>query len=551
MSEQTYRHAGPAWALLPFGMAVTLVTSIWLRYGGNWAEVDTTVLTRAMRATMLEGTIQPEEGVYLHGFNYPALGTFLATTTGLSMRTIQTTVMPWCYVGTALVAFVAFRAITGSGCRGAISALLLLIQGDFLFVNQRGSHEKITWTLTLMLVFALATSFRRQQFAYTAPLTMVFYLGGFALICTNAFFASSLITSFLLAFAGGVIAMRWFMRDRALRPFLRRFGYIFATMSVLSYLYIAYLFPPVRANLANLEGVADRVAALYLDVETSAETGATTGGTSGGTAAAASTFTTAAASPYSRVALAWTNPRVYFSLTALTWIMMILAAGAWFFNFVRFLRRGLRRDEVPLFLVWIFTGATAFQIIASVVADAAGSLGSNMQLRLFPAFAVFMVPLVVGTLQLPNRLARSRALMPLTAMAAIGFAYFSVTAYLKATNDPIVSNKWVFYSASEARLLDWGDRYLQGQRVWSEVDERLIVADVMLTDDGNVTRESNAAWTGGSYSNTIPYVVVSDITASRSVRTRAPVPITQDEDRIYDNGRAQIDHSVPASPYLP
>ena len=53
---------------------------------------------------------------------------------------------------------------------------------DFLFVNQRGSHEKMTWTLVLALLFALAASLRARRLGEVGPLVVVFYLCGFAVI---------------------------------------------------------------------------------------------------------------------------------------------------------------------------------------------------------------------------------------------------------------------------------------------------------------------------------------------------------------------------------
>jgi len=231
-----YLHSQRRWALLPVAFAAVMVAAVWLRYAGYWAENDTVVLTVAARETAAQGTINPTTGVYQHGFNYPSLIVFVAAATGLSATTIQVSVLPWLLVLTAGAALVAFRAVLGSGRSGAICALLLLVQADFLFVNQRGSHEKVTWTLVLLLIYTLVTSFRRHRFAYAAPLTIVFYLAGFSLIATSAFFASSLISSFALSFFGGLVVIRWFLRDRELRPFLRRLGYVFATLSVFSYL---------------------------------------------------------------------------------------------------------------------------------------------------------------------------------------------------------------------------------------------------------------------------------------------------------------------------
>lgn len=556
MTEPRYLHPERRWVLLPLAFAAVMVAAVWLRYAGSWAETDTVALTTAARATGAEGTINPSAGGYRHGFSYPSLIVFVAAATGLSMATIQVTVLPWLLLLTAGVAFITFRAVLGSGRAGAICALLLLVQADFLFVNLRGSHEKVTWTLVLMLVYTLVASFRHHRFAGAAPLTIVFYLAGFGLIATSAFFASSLIASFALSFLGGLVVIRWFPRDRELRPFLRRLGYVFATMSVFSYLYVAYLFPPVRTSLGDLEGVADRIAALYLNVESStkstpAQPGC--GDSTGGATAATATLTTAVASPYKQVSAAWTNTTTYFALTGFTWVLIAAAAIAWLVNLGRFFRRGVSHGEAPLFLVWAFAGVTGLQIAGAVVVDASGALGSNMQLRLFPPFVLLVIPLVVGTLQ-RLRWPGSRAGVRGVAAGAgvLCFAYFAGAAYLKATSDPVVSNKWIGYSRSEAVVFGWANAHLGGVTIWGEFDERITTANVMVADDRPESAANSPIWVSGSQVRSgTRYVMVSDVTTRRVLRLGEIMPDTGGDDRIYDNGKVQVTHRVPDSPYVP
>ena len=212
MSDAAAPHGGSRWALVPVGLAATLVAAMWLRFGGQWAENDTVVLTRAARGVLDQGTINPAGVAYDHGFAYPTLLATLAEVTGVSVRILQTTILPWLTVATALVACVAFRAVTGNARAGAVAASFLLLQPDFLFVNQRGSHEKMTWTLVLALLFALAASLRARRLGEVGPLVVVFYLCGFAVLCTNAFFGSSLTTVILFAAVGSAVVARRFLR---------------------------------------------------------------------------------------------------------------------------------------------------------------------------------------------------------------------------------------------------------------------------------------------------------------------------------------------------
>jgi hypothetical protein len=118
MSATAAPLAGSRWALVPVGLTATLVAAMWLRFGGQWAENDTAVLTQAARGVLDQGTINPAGVAYPHGFAYPTLLATLAEVTGVSVRVLQTTILPWLTVATALVAYVAYRAVTGNARDG-------------------------------------------------------------------------------------------------------------------------------------------------------------------------------------------------------------------------------------------------------------------------------------------------------------------------------------------------------------------------------------------------------------------------------------------------
>jgi hypothetical protein len=593
VSAQDRQHDFP-WVALPLVFATVLIASMWLRYGGQWAENDTVVLTEAARAVMNEGTITPRTSAYDHGFAYPTTVAMLAEVTGLPIAALQTTLLPWLTVATGLMAFVAFRTTMGSGRAGALSAMLLLVQPDFLFVNQRGSHEKVTWTLVLAIVYALMASLGGRKFGQVAPNIVVFYLCGFALICTNAFFGSSFTTVILLALLGSLILARRVFRVHASRIVLPRLGYIFLVLGSLVYLVIFYLYAPASSEIGTLARVADRLAALYLDVQVNIESNVTS--STGVRSSAVVAQSATAASPYAAVSLGWRSPAVFFGLTAFTWLLMAASGFAWLVLAFRFLRRGVPRHEVPLFLVWIFAAAAACQIALSVASDFAGVLGGNLQLRLFPVFTLFAVPLLVATVsryRRPPRVGKARwvflgagligaaglaathplllavALPPIllllyvysnwgqsafarglgVALGVVACAYFAVAAVVKATNDPVVSNKWLFYSEAEARAIRWGNSSLPEVFVWSEFDERLQMASGML--EGDRPDRTTAFWVTGQGLGSVRYTMLSDVTAERAVRIGGNLPFTGKDDRIYDDGGASIYHRVPDTPYQP
>lgn len=581
-----------SWSLVPLFVALALVASIWLRYEHSWAENDTVVLTSASRAVLEEGTITPDRGAYDHGFAYPSVVAMLSAITGLQVVNVQLTVLPWLTVFTALMAFIAFRAIMRSARAGAIAASLLLVQPDFLFVSQRGSHEKMTWTLVLTLLYCLVTSLEGRRLRQTVPYVVAFYLAGFAMLTTNAFFGSSFTTIILLSLTGAVLTTRRLFRFQASKRLVPRLGYVFLILTALTYVVLFYLYSPAGNNIGNLARVADRLAALYLNVDTNIETRVEQSTQVRSNAQVSQASTTR--SPYTSVSLGWVSTPIFVMLTLFTWLMMVAAFLIWLLLAVTFVRRGVARSELPLFLIWAFTAAAGAQIALSVAADFAGALGSNLQLRLFPVFNVFAIPMIIATAARYRVPERSRVLryavvgiasiIPIVVAVAyppgtilialtlalvlyVGtnwnrsvwaqriaitagillFTYFAAASVLKATNDPLVSNKWFFYSDGEARAMQWTNKHQVDRFVWADYDERLKSASVLVTDDADV---SIAAWTT-STAPTVRLILTSDIISARAERLQQPMRPVANSDRIYDNGSAQLYHYVPQTPYQP
>jgi hypothetical protein len=602
------QHPLRPWALLPVTIAAILVAAIWSRYPGPWAESDTVTMTRTIRGILSEETISPGSLGYSNGFNYPTFAAIIVDVTGLSAREAQTVLLPWLLPVTALMAFVAFRAITGSERAGAVCALLLLIQPDFLFVTQRGSHEKVTWTLVLMVLFTLVRSIAQRHAGQVAPYIGIMYLGGFAIVCTNVFFASSFVTIFLASFVASVVASFRLFRESENRRIVSRLGYICLTLGILVYLFISTIYPTAASNFESLRSAAERIAVLYLPVETTpvdvAVEPAATSGASGSeqlSADATETSTPAATAinPYGEIGSTWVSRNVYILLTGFTWIMLLYAGIGWMVVAIRFLRQGVTRSDLPLFLAWAFAGVAAAQIVASVAADFAGVFGGNLQLRLFPVFTLFAIPLIVTTMRLPTRpparsrlrrlapafglvaIATSAVVFPLYTLAAlpvlfvifqygsharwpialrhvvvgfgiIAFTGFAFAAILKATNDPLVSNRWMFYTGSEAAGLNWVRRHLIGELVWTEFDERLKTAMILLADDSEAGFGLGPRMTSGAGAiEESPYLVASDVTAERSLRISRAPPDVRGDDIIYDNGDVQIAHQIPKTPFRP
>ena len=185
---------------------------------------------------MAAGSIAPASGAYPHGYGYQALAAVVTEVTGLSVSQMQIAVLPFLTLVTALIAFVAFRVLIGNAFLAGLSALLLFLQPEFVFVVEHGNHEKITHTLVLVLVFLLAASLTRPRTTgIVIGFILAFYLDAWALIATNSFFASSFMMSLTLALTGGVVTL-WAARSPAgERGAMRRLVYtVFSCLELFS-----------------------------------------------------------------------------------------------------------------------------------------------------------------------------------------------------------------------------------------------------------------------------------------------------------------------------
>lgn len=75
-------------------------------------------------------------------------------------------------------------------------------------------------------------------------------------------------------------------------------------------------------------------------------------------------------------------------------------------------------------------------------------------------------------------------------------------------------------------------------------------ASVLLADDRG--RGGSAIWARGTTAlEAVPYLLISDVTVDRALRTNRPAPDVRKEDVVYDNGEVKIAHRPPLTPYQP
>ncbi len=491
------------------------------RYEGRWAENDSAVFAKYIRLLLQTGQLTPTDVVvYPNGYAYQAISAFIVAITGLDVTTLQQVIYPLTSALVVLPAWALYRELLGSARGATLATVLLFTQPEFLFVILRSSHEKFTRTLLLLCLLLLVRSFkiRDRPWLFAMHVTL-FYVTSFAFIAGNNLLAHSFIFAIAIALMLGWVLEGW-------RPHLRlesaslvqRLPYAVLISLGLVYLFTFYAYQPAQHDLLVLQNLVDRIAALFLDVQTQPT------------------------NAYAQVATGWISLPVYFMVSIANWIILAVSFVIWLRQGVRWVLRSRTPESLPAWLLWLFYAALAAQGGFSVLADASGALGSNLQHRIFPSMSIIAVGIVSATLTQwqPRRFVRP---LHLGLTALIGC--IAVLSVLKATNEPLLSNKWTFYQANELRALEWSDAHLRDSEIWTELDERLAVA--FITKHGSSTNGNN--WYAFDLNPTTRNLIITNVTRLRSSRLQQALPLPPDAQRVYDNGDAQLYHLRARTPY--
>jgi hypothetical protein len=498
------------------------------RYGGFWAESDSANFTRFIRDYVAHGSMLPPVAeIYPNGYLDQALSTFIVSLTGMQVETLQQLVYPLVAAIGVPVAWMAYRALTGSAAGATASAALLFTQPEFLFVFLRSSHEKFTRILMLVCLFLLVKIITTHQNA-TRKLVLggLYCAAAYAMIASNVLMAASFAIGIGSAFAIGVVI-------GIVKPRLARTGValgpsvavlVAASLGLVA-LFMLVAYPPATHNIRVLNHTIDQVNALL------------TGMFGGGTATQSSNVLGA----YSYVTSGWVSPAVYLILSAGNWLLLTLSLAVW----IRLGWRWLIRNQGPptrtAWLLWLLYAALAFQGGIAVLSDASGALESNLELRLFPSFAMVGAALLGSTLAdwIGHARGNARPLALSVALSAV-----SILSVFKVTNEPIFSNKWTFYRPGELTALAWADDHLRNAFVWTEFDDRIGTAlHFRFAQLKNSYDSSVATYTRD--------MAVSDVTRVRAARLGQPLPVPPDAWQIYDNGVSQLYHLRADTPYQP
>lgn len=491
------------------------------RYGGYAMEVDASRMTQAAAGILKTGHLVHAKS-YPAGYEYPALVAVLSRLTGLSIQSLQLNAGLWLPV-LGLVAYLAYRELLAKPELALLACFLLLIQPDFTFYVLRSSHEKITWTLALSCLFFLA---RRDRLAHLPSRMLVyealFCLAFWGMATANAYFALVFLTGISFHWLGSrIICWRIKGREpaatRRCRP-LRRTGVICLTGYLLVFTLIHFAYPPAAIFYQVLNSFVEHLSALFSGAPLK--------------------------QPYAYVGSAWRSPAIYLALTSPQWLIVLAGFVGW-----AILGTDLGRPDRSRWLPrlpWLLYAAFGAMLAAGVLMDFAGFLSLNLQVRLFPPFALLGSPfaavaLVSGFESVPA--ARADLFRVLATGAGMVAA---LAGMLKVTNEPLLSNQWLFYAPAELQAISWTDAHLQSRRVWTGPSSRL--ADAFAFWQPNTPPAANR-YEFGSTDPLPANLLISRWTHLQANRIGASLPATLEHDRVYDNGLVQLYHRRPRTPH--
>lgn len=509
-----------------------------LRFEGRWAEIDSNYFTMAIRNIAQHGQLVPPSGeVYPGGFGYQSVTLFLIGLTGLDIQYMQQIVYPLLASLVVLPAWILYREVTGSARGATITTMLLFTQPEFLFVIIRGSHEKFTRTFMLLCLFFLFRSFTvRDNPRLFARNIMLFYLPAFAFAATN----NALAMSFFLSI-GVAVGLRWaheyanWFRSLVIRLFRKRYQVprfrlipsdvqrllvISITCIGLVYIVVFYAYPIGQGNVSFFTKLGQE----SLESVVVEESGP------------------APVDPYAYVKYSWTSGLNFLLVSIGNWIVLASAVSIWFWKGLRWIWKGDTLQKEREWLPWLLFASFGIQAVGSVIADMGGGVG-NIQVRLFPSISMISVMLVGSTLA---EWKPRHFVWPIRIALSLCIAFMAIAAALKATNEPILSNKWIFYRQSEVVAMEWTDRHLRFARIWTEFDERLWTM-FNMTQEQSVN--DNRVLMFLIRPREVRTILLSDVTRLRSSRMQIPIPLPPQSFRVYDNGEAQLYHVRPRTPH--
>lgn len=513
----------PVWALgviIMFSMLAGFYYN--MRYTGMNPDGDVIKMVAAARGIQVSGRLD-EAGRYSNGYNYGAILAFVSELTGLRPDTMTSWGNAWIMVF-LLAAYITYRELMGDDWLAVLSTLLLIIFPDLMFYIMRGSHERVTWLLALLMLFLLVRSLRHiKQLGLLLVDILAFYLVFWAMASTNIYFASSFASAIFISFLGSQafdFLKRFHHRTEQINQrFVQRLVTISLVCLILVFIFITYAYPPALSYYFRMQDFLARAGILVLGAQE--ESGPPLS--------------------YSYLGRAWLSLGTYL---ALVWPQFLIA-GVSFGRWLADMRKVFTFDDRRWFLWWLYT-AFGVLLVVGTIADYAGFMQENLQMRMFTPFALFIAPL--AALVIRAAFAWLQRLRPRLAVLLAGMliAYGLLACMLKVTNDPLVSNVWLFYAPGEQRAGVWMEQKIDNQVVWADTWSRLpSLYEYMEDTDPDQTGQ----YVAGKVAIETPYILISEHTWLRANRVGFTLPAVADHNLIYDNGFARLYYRIPLTPY--
>ncbi len=516
-------------ALLVMALSAGYGAYFVLRYLGLWSEQDTMRFVQSIAAVADAGSLTGT-GTYSHGYGFQVWVLLLSRIMGMGVSDLTQVYLP--IVGVLIagtIAFAAFRKLLASSLVASLGVILLFMVPEFVFSLVRGNHEKLTITLTALALMSLLAGFNelegRRRWRVLAGWVAGFYVTVHALTAMNAFFGSSFVVASTGAWLFAWVAVR---ASRHARPFARGIASRLAWVSLTSWVFVAltmfFTYPSASDVLLNqIDSGVQRSAALLLSNEPASD-------------------------PYLSIGGDWVSNEAYLAVSAFRWVFVASSIVAWLSLVYRFAvgRHLLMARE--LLLASLFT-AFALQVGASMLVDQLGlSAGSNLQVRLYAYFAIVGAPMLAHGTAAGLKWVRTRYRPWPVAFAPVlvGLALFAVLSLAKTTLDPLFANRWLSYTMNEVTAVKFWDSLHAYQALWVGSEPRLRHAYFTLNPD----RTGNGNSIGSGTKDAAPHhAVASQFVMQYAVARTSPLPTIMLENRVYDNGGAQIVHRVARTPF--
>ena len=521
-----------AWGLVALA-ALTSLMSVFVvaRYRGLWGEGDTSVIIRTNRAVLDGATLIPPgtDVAYPNGYAYQAVVAFLVGATGLDLASLTMYGSALLMVWTIVPAWLLFRELTGTSRGALLATAILYIQPEYLFPILRGTHEKFTRGLMLLALYLLVRSLRsRDDPVRFSALVVAFYLCLYAIFSFNNLLATSFVAGLIATLIISWVVTRLTSTSfTVIRPALRRLGYAAFISLIFAYLLTFHAYPPAIHDVRVMQQIQERIAVVFLGApppETATPTEIT--------------------NPYVAVNTGWISPSAYLLVSLANWLLLATSGLIWTWRGLVWLVRRRRPRWENEILLWALYAAFGLQGAASIIVDLSGSLAANLQHRMFPGFVMIAAP--VAAQWIAGWSMRTRPVRWL-APAFLGtlFAVLCVLSLFKATNEPMLSNKWIYYLPGEAAALAWAEGALPGRAVWTSFDERVRTGEQIR----HGAEERPVYYDQFDVNEGTRDFMISDVTRAQARRLDVPLPTEADSLITYDNGQAQIHHARPRSPF--